>query len=88
MQNHIVFFSVHRQLAFIKDRSVTRGQGIGILTADDRSSYAKIYHHLCSLDPANEEHLETINSSVMVLSLDSENPTNLTEIHLEPVTIT
>ncbi|KAJ8024622.1 Peroxisomal carnitine O-octanoyltransferase [Holothuria leucospilota] len=71
---------IQRQLAFIKDRSVTRGQGIGILTADDRSSYAKIYHHLCSLDPANEEHLEAINSSVMVLSLDSETPTNLTEL--------
>ncbi|XP_022102339.1 peroxisomal carnitine O-octanoyltransferase-like isoform X2 [Acanthaster planci] len=65
---------IYRQLCHIKKLSTTRGQGIGVLTADDRPSFAKAYQHLRALDPVNASHLDTIEQSVFIISLDDGTP--------------
>lgn len=38
------------------------------------------YQHLLSLSPVNERHLETIQSAIIAVSLDSDTPKNLSEV--------
>ncbi|XP_041479199.1 peroxisomal carnitine O-octanoyltransferase-like [Lytechinus variegatus] len=70
---------IHKQLVFIKELSSRRGQGIGALTADDRTTYAQAFDHLVSLDPCNRGHIETIKTSIIGLVLDDGVPKNMTE---------
>ncbi|XP_071812660.1 peroxisomal carnitine O-octanoyltransferase-like isoform X2 [Apostichopus japonicus] len=75
-------YEILRQLTYIKENSAKSGQGIGVLTADDRTSWAQTYEHLLCLDPINQNHLETIQSAIIAVSLDNENPKNLSELFL------
>ncbi|XP_071504244.1 peroxisomal carnitine O-octanoyltransferase-like [Diadema antillarum] len=68
-----------RQLTYIKEMSQERGQCIGALTGDDRTTSAKAFKHLCSLDPANHAHIETIKSSIIGFILDDGHPQSLAE---------
>ncbi|XP_071504219.1 peroxisomal carnitine O-octanoyltransferase-like [Diadema antillarum] len=70
---------IFRQLTYIKEMSRERGQCIGALSADDRVTYAKAFDHLCSLDPANRKHIETIKTSIMGFILDDGNPKTYAE---------
>uniref|UniRef100_A0A3Q2C7U0 Peroxisomal carnitine O-octanoyltransferase n=1 Tax=Cyprinodon variegatus TaxID=28743 RepID=A0A3Q2C7U0_CYPVA len=76
-----------RQLSFVKKRceGEPEGDGVGALTSDERTRWAKAREHLVSIDPHNKTILETIQSSLFVISLDEskpysrpENYTNLT----------
>nr|XP_057939643.1 peroxisomal carnitine O-octanoyltransferase isoform X2 [Doryrhamphus excisus] len=76
-----------RQLSYVKERCQGRphGDGVAALTSDDRTRWAKAREHLISVDPHNETILETIQSSLFVISLDdtkpyssAENYTNMT----------
>ncbi|XP_071812647.1 peroxisomal carnitine O-octanoyltransferase-like isoform X3 [Apostichopus japonicus] len=69
-----------RRLTLIKEKSVSPGQGIGILTADDRISWSKTYKYMHSVDPANGRNFDIINNAVFVACLDTENPTNISEL--------
>ncbi|XP_038078103.1 peroxisomal carnitine O-octanoyltransferase-like isoform X2 [Patiria miniata] len=70
---------IYRQLCLIKKLSTARGQGIGVLTADDRPSFAKAYKHLRALDPVNQSHLDTIEQSAFTIMLDDGTPKTPTE---------
>ncbi|XP_028833452.1 peroxisomal carnitine O-octanoyltransferase [Denticeps clupeoides] len=50
------------------------GQGVAALTTEERTRWAKAREYLISLDPANENILETIQSSLFVVSLDDSKP--------------
>ncbi|XP_054903584.1 peroxisomal carnitine O-octanoyltransferase isoform X3 [Poeciliopsis prolifica] len=76
-----------RQLIFVKERceGEPEGDGVAALTSDERTRWAKAREHLISIDPHNKTILETIQSSLFVISLDEskpystpENYTNLT----------
>ncbi|KAM4736362.1 peroxisomal carnitine O-octanoyltransferase isoform 1-T1 [Anableps anableps] len=76
-----------RQLRFVKERCEREpeGDGVAALTSDERTRWAKAREHLISIDPHNKTILETIQSSLFVISLDEskpysspENYTNLT----------
>uniref|UniRef100_A0A1A8AZ96 Peroxisomal carnitine O-octanoyltransferase n=1 Tax=Nothobranchius furzeri TaxID=105023 RepID=A0A1A8AZ96_NOTFU len=76
-----------RQLSYVKQRcdGESEGDGVSALTSDDRTRWAKAREHLISIDPHNKTILETIQSSLFVISLDEtkpystpENYTNLT----------
>ncbi|XP_061572808.1 peroxisomal carnitine O-octanoyltransferase [Cololabis saira] len=78
---------IHRQLSFVKEccEREPEGDGVAALTSEERTRWAKAREHLISIDPHNETILETIQSSLFVLSLDDtkphsspENYTNLT----------
>ncbi|PIK59109.1 putative peroxisomal carnitine O-octanoyltransferase [Apostichopus japonicus] len=70
--NQIGSREIQRQLTYIKSQSKIKGQGIGILTGDDRKSWAKAHQHLASLDEQNAENLETIQSCIIAAYLDNE----------------
>ncbi|KAE8596140.1 hypothetical protein XENTR_v10015983 [Xenopus tropicalis] len=65
-----------RQLQYIQDICQTEPAGIGLsaLTTEERTRWAQIREHLISLDPMNSTHLEDIQSSLFILSLDSASP--------------
>ncbi|XP_071803432.1 peroxisomal carnitine O-octanoyltransferase-like isoform X2 [Asterias amurensis] len=65
---------IYRQLCYIKKLSQSRGQAVGVLTADDRTSFAKAYKHLRSLDPVNGQHLDHIEQAVITVQLDDACP--------------
>ncbi|MED6251884.1 hypothetical protein ATANTOWER_004154 [Ataeniobius toweri] len=76
-----------RQLSIVKQRceAEPEGDGVAALTSDERTRWAKAREHLISIDPHNKMILETIQSSMFVISLDEskpysspENYTNLT----------
>uniref|UniRef100_A0A1A7XUI1 Peroxisomal carnitine O-octanoyltransferase n=1 Tax=Iconisemion striatum TaxID=60296 RepID=A0A1A7XUI1_9TELE len=76
-----------RQLSYVKERceGEPEGDGVSALTSDDRTRWAEAREHLISIDPHNKTILETIQSSLFVISLDEtkpystpENYTNLT----------
>ncbi|XP_061811439.1 peroxisomal carnitine O-octanoyltransferase-like isoform X1 [Nerophis lumbriciformis] len=81
-----------RQLSYVKERCQGRpdGQGVAALTSDDRTRWAKAREHLISIDPHNERILETIQSSLFIISLDDSKPyssaENYTNITLEALT--
>ncbi|KIJ52558.1 hypothetical protein M422DRAFT_156186 [Sphaerobolus stellatus SS14] len=61
--------------AAIKDVENIRKEGekaipVGVLTAGDRDIWAKARSHLLELSPQNASNLKTIESAIMVLSLD------------------
>lgn len=80
-----------RQLTYIKDScdGEPEGDGVGALTTEERTRWAKAQEYLISIDPANKTILETIQSSLFVLSLDDaksystpENYSKLTQLAL------
>lgn len=80
-----------RQLRYIKEScdNEPEGDGVGALTTEERTTWAKARDHLISIDPANKTILETIQSSLFVLTLDDaksystpENYSKLTQLSL------
>eukprot|EP00063_Salmo_salar_P082697 XP_014057532.1 PREDICTED: peroxisomal carnitine O-octanoyltransferase-like isoform X3 [Salmo salar] len=66
------------------------GDGIAALTSEERTRWAKAREYLIGIDPANKTILETIQSSLFVVSLDDAKPyataENYTPVSLEVLT--
>uniref|UniRef100_A0A3Q3IG18 Peroxisomal carnitine O-octanoyltransferase n=1 Tax=Monopterus albus TaxID=43700 RepID=A0A3Q3IG18_MONAL len=64
------------QLSYVKERceGEPEGHGVAALTSEERTRWAKTREHLISIDPHNKTVLETIQSSLFVLSLDETKP--------------
>ncbi|XP_059194689.1 peroxisomal carnitine O-octanoyltransferase [Centropristis striata] len=76
-----------RQLIYVKEccDGKPEGDGVAALTSEERTRWALAREHLINIDPHNNTILETIQSSLFVVSLDEtktyatpENYTNLT----------
>ncbi|XP_073533537.1 peroxisomal carnitine O-octanoyltransferase isoform X2 [Phyllobates terribilis] len=65
-----------RQFSYIQDICQSGRDGIGLsaLTTEERTRWAMSREHLISLDPKNLSHLERIQSSLFVQSIDDECP--------------
>lgn len=80
------------QLSFIKKccEDQPEGDGVAALTTEERTRWAKAREHLISIDPHNKTILETIQSSLFILSLDEmkpySTPENYTNMTLEALT--
>ncbi|KAM3872650.1 peroxisomal carnitine O-octanoyltransferase-like [Diretmus argenteus] len=81
-----------RQLNYVKEccEGEPEGDGVAALTSEERTRWAKAREHLISIDPANKMILETIQSSLFVVSLDDAKPystaENYTNMTLEALT--
>ncbi|WVQ72228.1 hypothetical protein IAR50_001777 [Cryptococcus sp. DSM 104548] len=58
----------------IKIADQKEGSGLGILTADNRDLWTETRDHIIALSPTNKKSIETIDSSILLLSLDSSPP--------------
>ncbi|XP_066501757.1 peroxisomal carnitine O-octanoyltransferase [Hoplias malabaricus] len=65
-----------RHLTYIKEscEGEPEGDGVAALTSEERTRWAKTRQHLISIDPVNETILETIQTSLFVISLDDAKP--------------
>ncbi|XP_077124371.1 peroxisomal carnitine O-octanoyltransferase isoform X2 [Ranitomeya variabilis] len=65
-----------RQFSYIQNTCQNGQDGIGLsaLTTEERTRWAMSREHLISLDPKNLSHLEQIQSSLFVQSIDDEYP--------------
>uniref|UniRef100_A0A8C5FEK3 Carnitine O-octanoyltransferase n=1 Tax=Gadus morhua TaxID=8049 RepID=A0A8C5FEK3_GADMO len=65
-----------RQLQYVTEccEGGPEGDGVAALTSEERTTWAKAREHLISLDPVNTSILETIQSSLFVVSLDEAKP--------------
>uniref|UniRef100_A0A3Q3LWQ2 Peroxisomal carnitine O-octanoyltransferase n=1 Tax=Mastacembelus armatus TaxID=205130 RepID=A0A3Q3LWQ2_9TELE len=65
-----------RQLTYVKKfcEGEPEGDGVAALTSEERTRWAKAREHLISIDPNNKTILETIQSSLFVISLDETKP--------------
>ncbi|KAJ8004965.1 hypothetical protein DPEC_G00141750 [Dallia pectoralis] len=81
-----------RQLTYVKRccEGKPAGDGVAALTSEERTRWAKAREYLTSVDPANQIILETIQSSLFVVSLDDTKPystaENYTTLTLETLT--
>ncbi|XP_061677090.1 peroxisomal carnitine O-octanoyltransferase-like isoform X3 [Syngnathoides biaculeatus] len=81
-----------RQLSYVKERCerLPEGDGVAALTSDERTRWAKARDYLIRIDPHNETILETIQSSLFLISLDDAKPyssaENYTNIAVEALT--
>uniref|UniRef100_A0A8C7RPF8 Peroxisomal carnitine O-octanoyltransferase n=1 Tax=Oncorhynchus mykiss TaxID=8022 RepID=A0A8C7RPF8_ONCMY len=81
-----------RQLTHVKQccEGEPAGDGIAALTSEERTRWAKAREYLIGIDPANKTILETIQSSLFVVSLDDAKPyataENYTPVSLEVLT--
>ncbi|XP_078520524.1 peroxisomal carnitine O-octanoyltransferase-like isoform X2 [Lissotriton helveticus] len=74
-----------RQLDYIhkKCHNEPPGPGVGALTSEERTRWAKIREYLISLDPKNLTILENIQSSLGVVALDDASPHGTAEDYSE-----
>ncbi|KAK6326907.1 hypothetical protein J4Q44_G00025520 [Coregonus suidteri] len=65
-----------RQLTNVKQccEGEPAGDGVAALTSEERTRWAKAREYLIGIDPANKTLLETIQSSLFVVSLDDAKP--------------
>ncbi|CAL8247207.1 unnamed protein product [Lota lota] len=65
-----------RQLKYVTEccEGGPEGDGVAALTSEERTIWAKAREHLISIDPVNTRILETIQSSLFVVSLDDAKP--------------
>ncbi|XP_055780924.1 peroxisomal carnitine O-octanoyltransferase-like isoform X2 [Salvelinus fontinalis] len=65
-----------RQLTHVKQccEEEPAGDGVAALTSEERTRWAKAREYLIGIDPANKTILETIQSSLFVVSLDDAKP--------------
>ncbi|KAG7282172.1 hypothetical protein CRUP_034919 [Coryphaenoides rupestris] len=65
-----------RQLKYVTEccEGEPAGDGVAALTSEERTTWAKAREHLISIDPANKSILESIQSSLFVVSLDEAKP--------------
>ncbi|XP_014782147.1 peroxisomal carnitine O-octanoyltransferase [Octopus bimaculoides] len=73
---------MQKQLQIIYDKCIKEavGPSVGILTAHDRTSWAKYYKELLAIHPGNFQTLELIQKSVMTVSLDEDCPQDTSEL--------
>ncbi|XP_064614133.1 peroxisomal carnitine O-octanoyltransferase-like [Liolophura sinensis] len=73
---------IQRQFERIKKKCEASppGPGVGALTGDMRTTWAKMRNHLIALHPDNWRLLETIQKAVMVIVLEDVSPKDETEI--------
>ncbi|XP_045081942.1 peroxisomal carnitine O-octanoyltransferase-like [Coregonus clupeaformis] len=78
-----------RQLTYVKQccEGEPAGDGVAALTSEERTRWVKAREYLIGIDPANKTLLETIQSSLFVVSLDDAKPyataENYTPVSLE-----
>ncbi|XP_046906153.1 peroxisomal carnitine O-octanoyltransferase isoform X1 [Hypomesus transpacificus] len=81
-----------RQLSHVKQscEGEAEGDGVSALTSEERTSWARTREYLIGLDPVNKTILETIQSSLFVISLDDSKPyptaENYTPLTLQTLT--
>ncbi|KAL0985401.1 hypothetical protein UPYG_G00156420 [Umbra pygmaea] len=77
-----------RQLTYVKQSCEGQppGDGVAALTSEERSRWAKAREYLIGIDPANKNILETIQSSLFIVSLDDAKPYATSE-NYSPVTL-
>ncbi|XP_029306512.1 peroxisomal carnitine O-octanoyltransferase isoform X1 [Cottoperca gobio] len=81
-----------RQLSYVKEccEREPEGDGVAVLTSEERTRWAQAREHLISIDPQNDTILETIQSSLFVISLDEtkpySTPENYTNVTMEALT--
>nr|DBA25203.1 TPA: hypothetical protein GDO54_012759 [Pyxicephalus adspersus] len=65
-----------RQFSYVQNICQSQRDGIGLsaLTSEERTRWALSREHLISLDPKNLSHLERIQSSLFIVSLDEDSP--------------
>ncbi|KAL3831992.1 hypothetical protein ACJMK2_023676 [Sinanodonta woodiana] len=73
---------LQKQLQMIREQCDNRpiGPGIGALTGDNRTSWAKLRNRLIALNPVNYENLRAIESSIYIQILDDASPTDESDI--------
>lgn len=76
---------ISQQLQKIKDFCKThpQGQGVGALTALERTPWAEMRSRLMALHPENFHYLRTIETAIFVATLDDANPTSEVELFQE-----
>ena len=57
----------------VADAKQAKGDGIPVMTCDDRDAWTKAREHLLSLGPQNRQSLQSIQTSLFVLALDCNN---------------
>ncbi|KZP01532.1 acyltransferase ChoActase/COT/CPT [Calocera viscosa TUFC12733] len=62
-----------RQIQYVYDNATADGPGVGVLSGNDRDSWAVDYERL-SLDPQNAAVLRAIESAAFLICLDTERP--------------
>lgn len=62
-----------RQFQYIYEHTKEAYPGVGVLTSNDRDTWAKDYAELVQ-DPQNQHVMEMIHSAAFVVSLDEEKP--------------
>ncbi|XP_035382576.1 peroxisomal carnitine O-octanoyltransferase isoform X2 [Electrophorus electricus] len=74
-----------RQLTYINENcdAEVEGEDVGALTTEERTRWAKAREHLISIDPVNKTILETIQSSLFIISLDDARPYSTPENYTE-----
>lgn len=81
-----------RQLSYVKEccDGEPEGDGVAALTSEERTRWALAREHLINIDPHNDTILETIQSSLFVISLDEakpySTPENYTNLTMEVLT--
>ncbi|KAK3600716.1 hypothetical protein CHS0354_027203 [Potamilus streckersoni] len=69
---------LQKQLQMIREQcdNSPMGPGIGALTGDNRTSWAKLRNRLIAINPVNYENLKAIESSIYVQILEDASPTD------------
>ncbi|XP_034030719.1 peroxisomal carnitine O-octanoyltransferase [Thalassophryne amazonica] len=81
-----------RQLTYVKRccDSEPDGDGVAVLTSEERTRWAEARDYLISIHPHNKTILETIQSSLFIISLDAAKPfsssDNYTNMSVEALT--
>uniref|UniRef100_A0AAV1T677 Carnitine O-acetyltransferase, mitochondrial n=1 Tax=Peronospora matthiolae TaxID=2874970 RepID=A0AAV1T677_9STRA len=68
------------QLARILDAAGDAEMPVGVLTTQDRDTWADAREELIRASPGNEESLRTIESSLLILNMDDDAPVTRTEV--------
>ncbi|XP_008321295.1 peroxisomal carnitine O-octanoyltransferase isoform X1 [Cynoglossus semilaevis] len=65
-----------RQLRYVRERCEREpdGEGVAALTSEERTRWANARQHLINIDPHNQSVLETIQSSLFIITLDESKP--------------
>lgn len=77
---------IAHQLGYIEEwckSQASDGPGLGALTTLDRSSWAKYREYLMNLHPQNADSLKKIEESLLILSLDDQEPLTQGEVIID-----
>uniref|UniRef100_A0AAQ5XAQ1 Peroxisomal carnitine O-octanoyltransferase n=1 Tax=Amphiprion ocellaris TaxID=80972 RepID=A0AAQ5XAQ1_AMPOC len=80
----------HKYRNDLRIKPKCEGDGVSTLTTEERTRWAKAREHLINIDPHNETILETVQSSLFIISLDEtkpySTPDNYTNLTVEALT--